>query len=79
MTEIRSEVIEMIEQLPEEKIINVFDFLKSLIKSDSEDKMLSESMMAYHHLQKYRKRGSIDIDYKKELSAELTAKYENIG
>ena len=77
MTALRAEVQSLLDQVPDNKLALLMEFLKSFIKKDVEK--LTPQMAAYKSLQKYRKRGTADLNYKKELEETLSAKYENFN
>ena len=65
MTVLKNQAIKLIEIMPEEYMGNIVDFLQSFL---SKSVISNRSQLAYQNLQKYRKKGNIDIDYKKELT-----------
>ena len=65
MTILKNQAIKLIEIMPEEYMGNIVDFLQSFL---SKSVISNRSQLAYQNLQKYRKKGNIDIDYKKELT-----------
>ena len=75
MTVLKNQAIKLIEIMPEEYMGNIVDFLQSFL---SKSVISNRSQLAYQNLQKYRKKGNIDIDYKKELTEIISEEYENI-
>ena len=65
MTVLKNQAIKLIEIMPEEYMGNIVDFLQSFL---SKSVISNRSQLAYQNLQKYRKKGNVDIDYKKELT-----------
>ena len=65
MTILKNQAIKLIEIMPEEYMGNIVDFLQSFL---SKSVISNRSQLAYQNLQKYRKKGNVDIDYKKELT-----------
>ncbi len=76
MTILKNQAIKLIEIMPEEQMGNIVNFLQNLL---TENVLLTNSQKAYQNLQKYRKKGSVDIDYKKELTEIINEEYENIN
>ena len=73
MTEIRAKAIQILEEVPDEHIAEVINFMEKFnVKNES------KSMKAYKNFQKYRNRGTTDINYKDELTEVLTERYENL-
>lgn len=75
MTVLKNQAIKLIEIMPEEYMGNIVDFLQSFL---SKSVISNRSQLAYQNLQKYRKKGNVDIDYKKELTEIISEEYENI-
>lgn len=75
MTVLKNQAIKLIEIMPEEYMGNIIDFLQSFL---SKSVISNSSQMAYQNLQKYRKKGNVDIDYKRELTEIISEEYENI-
>ncbi|MBQ9604979.1 MAG: hypothetical protein IJR45_06155 [Firmicutes bacterium] len=78
MTKLQERAIGMIEKLPDEKIAYVIGFLESM-DIETPEKNIERSMRAFENLQKYRKKGTDDIDCKKEIEEEMIKKYESIN
>ena len=76
MTILKNQAIKLIEIMPEEQRVNIVNFLQNLL---TENVLLTNSQKAYQNLQKYRKKGNVDIDYKKELMEIINEEYENIN
>lgn len=81
MTVIKEQAIEMIKKLPDDKVIYIVNILEGLegLYSGNEEQALSKSQMAYQALQRLRRRGTEDIDYKSELTEALEENYESLG
>jgi hypothetical protein len=83
MTQIKEKAFEMLQELPDDKVIYVIEILKGLIglygdaKIDTKD--LAEPQMALERLKKYRGRMSANIDEKEELTKAREEKYANIN
>ena len=75
MTVLKNQAIKLIEIMPEEYMGNIVDFLQSFL---SKSVISNRSQLAYQSLQKHRKKGNVDIDYKKELTEIISEEYENI-
>lgn len=80
MTLMQQQAIDLITKLPDEKIYYLINFLQGFMEIQQIEKNeLTSSQKAYQNLQKFRKKGTIDRDYKAELYAALEEKYENIS
>lgn len=80
MTTIQKQAIDMIKRLPDDKIyfvVNILQGIEGLYPSDHTND-LSASQKAYRNLQRFRKMGAEDRDYKGELKEALEEKYANI-
>lgn len=83
MTQIKEKAVEMLQELPDDKVVYVIDILKGLMglygdaKVDTND--LTEPQMALERLKKYRGRVSANIDEKAELAKAREEKYANIN
>lgn len=81
MTAMQEQAIDMIKRLPDDKIyyvVNILQGIEGLYLSEH-SKDLSRSQKAYRNLQRFRKVGVEDRDYKNELKEALEEKYANIG
>lgn len=81
MTVIKEQAIELIKRLPDDKafyVVNILEGLEGLYSENGETKQ-TDSQKVYQNLQHLRKRGTVDIDYKAELSQALEEKYEGLG
>lgn len=79
MSVIRQQAIELIERMPEAKIhylINILKNIEELMASPNAEEEF-DSQTAYQELEKYRKKGIADRNYKDELYAALEEKYAN--
>ncbi len=81
MTQIRAKTLEMIEKLPDEKMIYVFNILQNIEafsqSREREDVVPSED--AFSTLMKYNKTLPEDFDYVAELERAREEKYGSIG
>lgn len=80
MTTLQEQAIEIIKQLPDDKIfhvIHILEGIKELFSSEKEPEK-TKSQKAYQELQKYRKSSSVDRDYKTELAEALEDKYAGL-
>lgn len=77
MISMRQQAIDMVNKIPDDKmyyLINILENIEGLMApSDTEEK--SDSQIAYQELEKYRKKGLTDRNYKEELYAALEEKY----
>lgn len=82
MTAIKKRAIEMIERMPDDRIYYVVSLLDSIegltAATDDSAEERTESQIAFEELQQYRKKGTVDRDYKEELYEAMREKYENI-
>lgn len=81
MTAMREHAIEMVKRIPEDKmyyIVNILENIEGLVETVSSEEK-SESQIAYQELQKYRRKGTADRNYKEELHAALEEKYEGVN
>ena len=83
MTQLREQAIEMIKEIPEDKIIYVVNILKNVRdlsgqpQADGTQKM--ERGLLLEQLKQYRGRLSEDFDYKKELEEARDEKYADFA
>lgn len=70
----------MIERMPEDKLGYLLNILKNIegLITPSAAEELSDAQLAYQELEKYRKKGTADRDYKRELYTALEEKYADI-
>lgn len=81
MTQIRAKTLEMLEKLPDEKIIYVFNILQN-IEAFSQSKEPQDSVSAddaFSILMKYNGVLPEDFDYKAELERAREEKYGSIS
>lgn len=80
MTMIQEQAIEMIKRMPDDKIYYVVSILEGIegLFSDTKVGGTTTAQKAYQNLQRFRKSGSVERDYKAELRAALEEKYESI-
>ena len=84
MTRLRQDAIELLEQMPEDKLIfmiyraldfeNVTEGVRGLYKDENQE----AKDLAFESLEKLRKKFS-DLDYDKELAEYREGKYENLS
>ena len=81
MTQIRKRTIEMLERLPEEKMIYVFNILQNIEALSLNGDALSgdTSDDAFATLMKYSRTLPEDFDYKAELESARMEKYGSIN
>ena len=79
MTSLRKDAIELLEQIPEDKLVFVIQIMKG-VKGLYTEENTHDKEMAFQRLEKLRKKVS-DIDYDKELNEYREEKYgyESIG
>lgn len=77
MTKLRQDAIELLEQLPEDKVIYILQIMQAMnhLFADDEKKQREE---AFARLEKMRKSVP-DLDYEKELSEYREEKYGAAG
>lgn len=79
MTLMQEQAIDLIKKMPDEKIYYLINLLKGLVETPPVYKdELTNSQKAYENLQKFRRRGTTDMDYKAELYSALEEKYGSI-
>ena len=76
----RTEILNIINQIPDELLIDLKSILNNFLahKKQDNNNSLTKEQLAYNNLQKFRRKGLTKCDYKKELSEALLKKYENI-
>lgn len=81
MTVIQEQAVEIIRNMPDEKIYYVINILKKIdsLYPDKEEYGIEKSQAAYENLQRFRKPGITDRDYKAELAKAWEEKYEGAG
>ena len=77
MTSLRKDAIELLEQIPEDKLIFVVQIMKGIKGLYAENTSI-EKEKAFERLEQLRKKVP-DIDYDKELAEYREGKYENIS
>lgn len=77
MTKIRQEAIELLEQIPEDKIIYIIQIMQGL-KGLYENDDLKQREEAFQRLEKIKKKVP-NLDYEKELEKYREEKYNNEG
>lgn len=81
MTVIQEQAVEIIRNMPDEKIYYVINILKGIdgLYPDKEEYGIEKSQAAYENLQRFRKPGITDRDYKAELAKAWKEKYKGAG
>lgn len=65
--------------MSDEKIFYLINLLNGMVKTvPTYENELSDSQKAYENLQKFRRRGTADMDYKAELYSALEEKYGSV-
>ena len=79
MTAMQERAMDLIQRMPEEKIYYLINLLEGLVETTPLYKNEpTNAQKAYQNLQKFRRRGTEDRDYKTELYAALEERYESI-
>ncbi|MCI8748387.1 MAG: hypothetical protein HFH67_11100 [Lachnospiraceae bacterium] len=80
MTVIQEQAIEIIKNMPDEKIYYVINILKGIDGLYPANKVygIEKSQAAYENLQHFRKPGITDRNYKAELANAWEEKYESV-
>ena len=70
MTALRERMLNMVTDVSEEQIPQIIMFIENIKRVNETDpnESLKKSQMAYQNLQKYRKRGEANMDYRKEIA-----------
>lgn len=81
MTMLQEQAIEIIKKLPDDKIFHVIHILEGIneLFPPENEQEREKSQKAYQELQRYRKSGSVDRDYKAELAEILEDKYAGLN
>lgn len=79
MTLMQERAMNLIKKMPDDKIYYLINLLDGLVEMPLVDENeLTASQKAYENLQKFRRRGTADIDYKEELYSALEEKYGSV-
>ena len=79
MTVLQEQAMDLIKRLPDEKIYYLINLLEDLAEPrQMEKRELTDAQKAYQNLQKFRRKGIEERDYKAELHVVKTEKFENI-
>ncbi|MBQ7433331.1 MAG: hypothetical protein IJV50_07740 [Lachnospiraceae bacterium] len=81
MTAMREQAIELVKRMPEDKIyylLNILENIEELVISQNSVEK-TDAQTAYEELQKYRKPGVKERNYKEELYVALEEKYADIN
>lgn len=82
MTLIQKKAIDMIKQMPDDKIyyvVNILEGIAGLSAVTDNENRVEKSQEAYQKLQQFRKVSLTDRDYKAELAEALEEKYADIN
>ena len=81
MTALREQMIRLAEEVPENQIPQIISFIEHIrgTEKDGTAQDRVKALQAYRNLQKYRRRGTEDIDYKEEIAVAMEKKYDSIG
>lgn len=80
MTMMQEQAMDLIKRMPDEKIYYLINLLEGFVDATPVYKSeLTDSQRAYQNLQKFRRKGTEDRDYKAELYAALEEKYESVN
>lgn len=72
----------MIEQMPEEQIVFVVNFMENaqnMPRKKKDDETDNLAQKAFQNLQRLSRPGTVNDDYKKELEEALWEKYESVS
>jgi len=76
MTLMQEQAMDLIKKMSDEKIYYLINLLDGLVETPPAYKSeLTDSQKAYENLQKFRRKGTVDMDYKAELYSALEEKY----
>lgn len=84
MTALRREAIQLVEQMPEEQITHIVQYIRSLIEKSVSDENVfhnveaTPKMTAFWELEEMLIPISQELDYKKELAEARDEKYGNL-
>lgn len=79
MTALKQEAVHMIEQLPEEKVKYVIQFIKNMESCLVAENIKSSKMQAFLELEKMKVLISSECDLEKELKESRELKYGSIN
>ena len=85
MTALQEQAVRLIEGMPDERLPRAIALLRDLGNDNQpkrpkeDEEALARSRAAYQNLQKYRRVGTVDIDYKEELATALEEKYASLS
>ena len=76
----RTEILNIINQIPDELLIDLKRILNNFLahKKQDNNNTPTKEQLAYNNLQKFRRKGLAQSDYKEELTEALVNKYEDI-
>ena len=81
MTALRAEILSTLEQVPDNQLDNVLDFIKKILGGNREIK--TPEMVAYEEMHEILRRNKVhvpkDFDYKEEIAKAVLEKYESIS
>ncbi len=85
MTALRREAIQLVEQMPEDQVTHIIQYIRSLIEQNTSDENafhnveVTPKMTAFWELEEMLVPISQDLDYKKELAEARDEKYGNLN
>ncbi len=76
----RTEILNIINQIPDELLIDLKSILNNFLAHKKQENInsLTKEQLAYNNLQKFRRKGLTKCDYKKRIVRSSIKKYENI-
>lgn len=79
MTLMQEQAIDLIKNMSDEKIFYLINLLNDIVETAPvHENKPTDAQKAYENLQKFRKRGTADIDYKAERYSALEEKYGSV-
>lgn len=79
MTQIREKTLEMLERLPDEKMVYIFNILQNIEALSLNEKEQTANEDAFATLMKYSRSLPENFDYKSELETARMEKYGSIN
>lgn len=85
MTALRREAIQLVEQMPEDQVTHIIQYIRSLIEKNTSNENafhnveITPKMAAFLELEEMLVPISQDLDYKKELAEARDEKYGNLN
>lgn len=79
MTLMQEQAIDLIKNMPDEKIFYLINLLNGIVEAvPVQGSEPTDAQKAYENLQKFRHRGTTDIDYKAVFFSALEEKYGSV-